>query len=52
MYFVGLPERESMAYQSRVETDTSKALQDLARLKRGKNQNAKDLADSARRLAS
>ena len=51
MYFVGLPEREKMAYATRVEalrrrfgqeTDTS----------RGKNQSAKELADSARRLAS
>ena len=34
------------------ETDTSIALQELARLRRGKNQSAKELADSARRLAS
>ena len=56
MYFVGLPEREKMAYASRVEalrrrfgqeTDTSIALQELAGLRRGK-----ELADSARRLAS
>ena len=61
MYFVGLPEREKMAYASRVEalrrrfgqeTDTSIALQELAGLRRGKNQSAKELADSARRLAS
>ena len=61
MYFVGLPEREKMAYATRVEalrrwfgqeTDTSKALQELAGLRRGKNQSAKELADSARRLAS
>ena len=60
MYFVGLPEREKMAYATRVEalrrrfgqeTDTSIALQELARLRRGKNQSAKELADSARRLA-
>ena len=60
MYFVGLPEREKMAYGTRVEahrrwfgqeTDTSIALQELAGLRRGKNQSAK-LADSARRLAS
>ena len=58
MYFVGLPEREKMAYATRVEalrrrfgqeTDTSI---ELARLRRGKNQSAKELADSARRLAS
>ena len=56
MYFVGLPEREKMAYATRVEalrrrfgqeTNTSIALQELAGLRRGKN-----LADSARRLAS
>ena len=50
-----------MAYQSRVEalrrcfgqeTDMGNALQELASLKRGKIQNAKDLVDSARRLAS
>ena len=34
------------------ETDTSIALQELAGLRRGKNQSAKELADSARRLAS
>ena len=59
MYFVGLPEREKMAYATRVEalqrrfgqeTDTSIALQ--AGLRRGMNQSAKELADSARRLAS
>ena len=46
MYFVGLPKRENMAYNARVEalrcrfgqeTDTSIALQELAGLKRGKN---------------
>ena len=61
MYFVGLPDREKMAYATRVEalrrrfgqeTDTSIALQELAGLRRGKNQSAKELADSARRLAS
>ena len=61
MYFVRLPEREKMAYATRVEalqrrvgqeTDTSIALQELAGLRRGKNQSAKELADSARRLAS
>ena len=61
MYFVGLPEREKMAYATRVEalrrrygqeTDTSIALQELAGLRREKNQSAKELADSARRLAS
>ena len=61
MYFVGLTEREKMAYATRVEalrrrfgqeTDTSIALQELAGLRRGKNQSAKELADSARRLAS
>ena len=61
MYFVGLPEREKMAYATRVEalrrwfgqeTDTSIALQELAGLRRGKNQSAKELADNARRLAS
>ena len=50
-----------MAYATRVEalrrrfgqeTDTSIALQELAGLRRGKNQSAKELADSARRLAS
>ena len=59
MYFVGLPEREKMAYATRVEalrrwfgqeTDTSIALQELAGLRRGKNQSAKELADGARRL--
>ena len=34
------------------EMDTSIALQELAGLRRGKNQSAKELADSARRLAS
>ena len=61
MYFVGLPEREKMAYNARVdalrrrfgqETDTRIALQELAGLKKGKNQSAKELADNARRLAS
>ena len=53
MYFVGLPEREKMVYATRVEIeDTSIALQELAGLRRGKNQSAKELADSARRLAS
>ena len=61
MYFVGLPQREKMAYATRVEalrrrfgqeTDTSIALQELAGPRRGKNQSAKELADSARRLAS
>ena len=60
-YFVGLPERENMTYQARVEalrrrfgqeTDTSIALQELGGLRRGKNQSAKELADSTRRLAS
>ena len=50
-----------MAYATRVEAlrgrfgqemDTSIALQELAGLRRGKNQSAKELADSARRLAS
>ena len=50
-----------MAYATRVEalrrrfgqeTDTSIALQELAGLRRGKNQSAKELADSTRRLAS
>ena len=48
MYFVGLPEREKMAYATRVEAlrrqfgqemDTSIALQELAGLRRGKNQS-------------
>ena len=61
MYFVGLPEREKMMYATRVEalrrrfgqeTDTSIALEELAGFRRGKNQSAKELADSARRLAS
>ena len=34
------------------ETDTSIALQELARLRRGNNQSAKELADSVRRFAS
>ena len=48
-----------MAYATRVEAlrrrfgqETSIALQELAWLRRGKNQSAKELADSARRLAS
>ena len=50
-----------MAYQPRVEalrrcfgqeTDMGNALKELASLKQGKNHNAKDLVDSARRLAS
>ena len=61
MYFVGLLERKKIAYGARgealrrrfgQETDTSIALQELAGLRRGKNQSAKELADSARRLAS
>ena len=61
MYFVGLPEREKMAYATGVEalrrrfgqeTNTSIALQELAGLRRGKSQSAKELADSARQLAS
>ena len=61
MYFIGLPEREKMVYATRVEalrrrfgqeTNTSIALQELAGLRRGKNQSAKELAGSARRLAS
>ena len=61
MYFVGLLEGEKMVYATRVEvlrrrfrqeTDTSIALQELAGLRRRKNQSAKELADSARRLAS
>ena len=61
MYFDGLPEREKMAYDTRVEalrrrfgqeTDTSIALQELTGPRKGKNQSAKELADSARRLAS
>ena len=61
MYFIGLPERENMAYQDRVEalrrrfgqeTDTIIAFQELGGLKRGKNQSAKEIADSATRLAS
>ena len=61
MYFVGLPEREKKAYATRVEalrrrfgqeTDTSIAMQELAGLRRGKNQSAKELADSGRRLAT
>ena len=61
MYFVGLPEQEKMVYATKFEvlrrrfgqeTGTSIALQELAGLKRGKNQLAKELADSARCLAS
>ena len=61
MYFVGLPERENMTYAVRVEAlrrrfgqemDTSIAMQELAGLTWGKKQSAKELADSARRLAS
>ena len=61
MYFIRLPEREKMVYSTRVEalrrrfgqeTDTSITLQELVGLRRGKNQLAKDLADSERRLAS
>ena len=61
MYFIGLPERKKMAYSARVEafwrrfgqeTDMSIALQELAGLRRGKNQSAKELAESTRRLAS
>ena len=61
MYFLGLPEWEQMAYATRVEAlrrrfgqekDTSIALQELAGLRIGKNQSAKELADSARRQAS
>ena len=61
MYFIGLPEWENMAYQARVEalqrrfgqeTDTGIAFQELGGIKRGKNQSAKEIADSARRLAS
>ena len=61
MYFVSLPERGNVAYQATVEalrwqfrqeTDTSIVLQELASLKRGKNQSAKELADRVRRLAS
>ena len=60
MYFVGLPEGQKMVYATIVEalrrrfgqeTDTSIALHELAGLRRGKNQSAKELADSARRLA-
>ena len=48
MYFVNLPEREKMMYATRVEalrgrfgqeTDTSITLQELAGLRRGKNQS-------------
>ena len=61
MYFLGLPEREKMVYATRLEalhrrmgqeTGTSIALQELAGLRRGKNQSAEELADSARHLAS
>ena len=50
-----------MGYAARVETlgrpfgqetDTSIALREVAGLKTGKNQSAKELADSARQLAS
>ena len=59
--YVGMPEREKMMYATRVEalrrrfgqeTNTSITLQELAGLRRGKNQSAKELADSARCLAS
>ena len=61
MYFLGLQEWEKMVYATRVEalrrrfgqeTDTSIALQELTGLRRGKDQSAKELADSARCLAS
>ena len=61
MYLVGLPEQEKMVYATMVqalrrrfgqEKDTSIALQELAGLSRGKNQSAKELDNSARRLAS
>ena len=61
MYFVGLPELENMTYSVRLkalrrrfgqEMDTSVALQELAGLKQGNIQSAKELADRARRLAS
>ena len=59
-YFVGLPHHEKLSFQDRVEAlrrrfghenDTSNALQELAALRRVKNQTAKELADNARRLA-
>ena len=59
IYFVELPEREKMMYATRVEalrrrfgqeTDTSIALQELAGLRRGKNQSAKELASWAYHL--
>ena len=59
-YFVGLPHHEKLSFQDRVEAlrrrfghenDTSNALQELAALRRGKGQTAKELADNARRLA-
>ena len=43
---------EALRRRFRQETDTSIALQELAGLRRGKSQSAKELADSARRLAS
>ena len=43
---------EALRWRFGQETDTSIALQELAGLKRGRNQSAKELADSARRLAS
>ena len=43
---------EALRRQFGQETDTSIALQELAVLRRGKNQPAKELADSAWRLAS
>ena len=51
MYFVRLPEREMRRVEPLhrwfgQETDTSITLQELARLRRGKNQSAKELADS------
>ena len=53
MYLVGLPEWENMtSWHFRQETDSSIALQELAGLKRGNKQSHKELADSARRLAS
>ena len=52
MYFVGLPERERMAYGTRVEALRRRFGQELTGQRRWKNQSAKELADSARRLAS
>ena len=43
---------EALRRQFGQETDTSIVPQELAGLKRGKNQTAKELADSARPLAS